>query len=435
MFMKWQEILARSSEVQQQAGRLWRSTLGPFLARSVGRAGHYSRLVTQFCSLLLAGQPVVPLIVKLAAKNLFHDRLRFIATLIGIVFSIVLVSVQMGLFLSFGRMVTTMIDHAPADLWIIPRGTKCFEDPSLLDERERFRAMAVKGVSDAIPILISFAQWRVPNGGTVPVLVIGANLWAAGLRPWNIFEGTLDSLSIPDAVAIDRSYFERLGSKGLGDTAEIRDQRAQVRLVTTGIRSFTTTPYVFTPLDRARAYTATPPNKTTYLLVQLAPDADVEEVRDRLTSTLAKAEVLTPAEFRKRSRSFWLFETGAGAALFAGALLGMIVGSVIVAQTLYSNTKEHLNEFATLRAIGTSRMYIQIVIIVQALLSAVIGFAIALGTGLLVVKVTAATALPVVMTPTLMASLFLLTVAMCVTSAISAIIQVVRIDPATAFTR
>jgi len=154
-----------------------------------------------------------------------------------------------------------------------------------------------------------------------------------------------------------------------------------------------------------------------------------------LTSTLAKAEVLTPAEFRKRSRSFWLFETGAGAALFAGALLGMIVGSVIVAQTLYSNTKEHLNEFATLRAIGTSRMYIQIVIIVQALLSAVIGFAIALGTGLLVVKVTAATALPVVMTPTLMASLFLLTVAMCVTSAISAIIQVVRIDPATAFTR
>jgi len=273
--MKWQEILARSSEVQQQAGRLWRSTLGPFLARSVWRAGHYSRRVTQFCSLLLAGQPVVPLIVKLAAKNLFHDRLRFIATLIGIVFSIVLVSVQMGLFLSFGRMVTTMIDHAPADLWIIPRGTKCFEDPSLLDERERFRAMAVKGVSDAIPILISFAQWRVPNGGTVPVLVIGANLWAAGLRPWNIFEGTLDSLSIPDAVAIDRSYFERLGSKGLGDTAEIRDQRAQVRLVTAGIRSFTTTPYVFTPLDRARAYTATPANKTTYLLVHLAPGADV----------------------------------------------------------------------------------------------------------------------------------------------------------------
>jgi putative ABC transport system permease protein len=242
MFMKWPEIIARSSAVQQRADRLWRRTLRPFLARGVRRAQHYSLLATEVCSLVLARQPVVPLVVKLAAKNLFHDRVRFIATLIGIVFSIVLVSVQMGLFLSFGRMVTTMIDHAPADLWIMPLGTKCFEDPSLLDERERFRAMAVKGVSDAVPILISFAQWRVPSGGSVPVLVIGANLRTAGLRPWNIFEGNLDSLSIPDAVAIDRSYFGRLGSKGLGDTAEIRDQRAQVRVVTTGIRSFTPRP-------------------------------------------------------------------------------------------------------------------------------------------------------------------------------------------------
>jgi len=236
-------------------------------------------------------------------------------------------------------------------------------------------------------------------------------------------------------VAIDRSYFERLGSKGLGDTAEIRDQRAQVQVVTKGIRSFTTTPYVFAVLDRARSYTGTPSNKTTYLLLHLAAGVDVENVRSRLTATLAKAEVLTPDEFRERSRSFWLFETGAGAALIAGALLGMIVGSVIVAQTLYSNTKEHLNEFATLRAIGSSSTYIHAVIVVQALLSAVIGFVIAAATGLLIVKATADTALPVVMTPMLIASLFLLTIAMCIASAISAIIQVVRIDPATAFTR
>ena len=135
----------------------------------------------------------------------------------------------MGLFLSFESMVTTMIDHAPADLWIVPLGTKCFEDTSLLDERERFRAMAVEGVSDAVPILISFAQWRVPTGGTVPVLVIGSNPWTRGLHPWNILEGSLDSLAIPDAVAIDRSYSERLGSKGLGDTAEIRDQARRCR--------------------------------------------------------------------------------------------------------------------------------------------------------------------------------------------------------------
>ena len=152
-------------------------------------------------------------------------------------------------------------------------------------------------------------------------------------------------------------------------------------------------------------------------------------------SDIADVEVLTPAEFRERSRRFWLFGTGAGAALFAGALLGVIVGTVIVAQTLYSSTKEHINEFATLRAMGSSRGYIYKVIIWQALLSAVIGFSIAALIGDAIVRLTAATALPIVITPGLIVGLFLLTVVMCVASAIAAIIQVTRIDPAMVFTR
>jgi putative ABC transport system permease protein len=161
----------------------------------------------------------------------------------------------------------------------------------------------------------------------------------------------------------------------------------------------------------------------------------VDEVQRRLRTALTDSEVLTAAEFRSRSRSFWLFGTGAGAALFAGALLGMIVGTVIVAQTLYSSTKDHINEFATLRAIGSSGGYIHTVIIFQALLNAVAGFSIAAAIGLVIVKATAESALPVIMTPGLTSILFLLTVVMCVVSAISAIVQVMRIDPAMVFTR
>ena len=47
-------------------------------------------------------------------------------------FSVVLVMVQMGLYVGFGRMVTTMIERADTDLWVMRQGTKCFEDPSLL---------------------------------------------------------------------------------------------------------------------------------------------------------------------------------------------------------------------------------------------------------------------------------------------------------------
>src|SRR6267154_440115 len=122
------------------------------------------------------GSQVMPLMFRLASRNLFHDRLRFIATIVGIVFSIVLVTVQMGLYVGFGRMVTTMIDHATADLWVMPRSTKCFEDPSLLDDRQRFRALAVDGVAEAAPLVIGFAQWRLPGGGTTPVFIVGSEL-------------------------------------------------------------------------------------------------------------------------------------------------------------------------------------------------------------------------------------------------------------------
>jgi putative ABC transport system permease protein len=377
----------------------------------------------------------MPLVFTIAFRNLFYDRLRFIATVIGIVFSIVLVTVQMGLYLGFGRTVTTMIDHASADLWVVPRGTKCFEDPSLLDARERYRALSINGVAEAIPVVIGFADWRMSSGETTPVFIVGSDLRSGGLQPWNLVEGQIEALSAPRSVAIDRSYFDRLGVSGIGSTAEIRQQPVRVAAVTSGIRSFTTTPFVFMDVNRARAHTGIPSNKTTYFLIRLSPNSDSNLVRRQLMSNIPDVEVLTPAEFRERSRTFWLFSTGAGAALFAGALLGVIVGTVIVAQTLYSSTKEHLNEFATLRAIGSSRRYIYKVIVCQALLSAVIGFSIAALIGAAIVQLTAATALPIVITPGLIVGLFLLTVVMCVGSAIAAIIQVTRIDPAMVFTR
>jgi putative ABC transport system permease protein len=377
----------------------------------------------------------MPLIFTLASRNLFHDRLRLVATIIGIVFSIVLVTVQIGLFLGFERMVTTMIDHAPADLWIVPKGTKCFEDPSLIDERERFRALSINGVAQAAPVLIGFGQWRNSAGNATPIFIVGSNPRTPGLHPWNLVQGSLDDLAIPGSVAVDQSYFHLLGVTGVGGSAEIREQKVRVAAVTKGIRSFTTTPFVFTTLDRARSYIGTTANKATYFLVTVAPDASVANVQNRLRASLSDVEVLTPDEFRRRSRSFWLFGTGAGAALFAGALLGIIVGTVIVAQTLYSSTKDHINEFATLRAMGSSSAYIHKVIIWQALLNAIMGFCIAAGIGWVLVKLTANAALPIIMTPELTVGLFVLTVIMCIVSAIAAIVQVTRIDPAVVFTR
>jgi len=375
------------------------------------------------------------LVMTLAWRNLFHDRLRFIATLIGIVFSVVLVMVQMGLFLGFGHMVTTMIDHGNADLWVVPKGAKCFEDPTLLDVKLRDKIAAVDGVASVTPLVIGFSDWRIESGEVSPVFIIGVDMKADALLPWNVVEGDVRELSKWGTVVVDRSYFDRLGIKALNATAEIRGHKVKVVALTDGIRSFTTTPYVFVDQKDARFYTGTLPSRASDLIVRLKADADRGKAIQAIKDRVGDAEVLTTDQFRDRSRSFWLFGTGAGAALFAGALLGVIVGTVIVAQTLYSSTKDHLSEFATLRAMGSSNDYIYGVIIYQALLNAVIGFIFAAGIGFVVVRMTEKSALPIVITPWLVAALLLLTILMCVASGFVAIVRVVRIDPASVFMR
>jgi len=374
------------------------------------------------------------LVFTLASRNLFQDRLRFIASLTGIVFSVVLVMVQLGLYFGFSRMLTMIIDHASTDLWIVSSETRYFEDLSLLDTKMRERLLSIDGVSEAVPVVAGFSVWMLPDGGMTSVFVVASDLAGAG-SPWTIVEGNAQSLSEPGTVAIDRFYADRLGVSGVGATAQIRGQPVTVAAVTDGFRSFTTTPYVFSDLAGARSYIGLPANFTTHFLVRLKPGADLEQVRQKILSGISGVQALTPDQFRDQSRSFWLFRTGAGAALVAGALLAVIVGTVIVAQTLYSSTKEHLYEFATLRAMGASNSYIYKVIICQALINTVTGLAIAALIGVAVVRLTANSVIQIAITPKLMITLFALTVIMCIVSALASIARVVRVDPAIVLTR
>ena len=144
----------------------------------------------------------------------------------------------------------------------------------------------------------------------------------------------------PLEVAVARQHSAD-GQVALGDLA--RDRLRQRSRVADGICAAVTDerePERFQRFDQARA-------------LQVFRD-DLGAGARRPYRPTTDREVLTQAEFRNRSVDYWLFETGAGAALIAGAALGMIVGVVIVAQTLYSSTKDHLNEFATLRALGAS---------------------------------------------------------------------------------
>jgi putative ABC transport system permease protein len=381
------------------------------------------------------GKRTVPMVVKLAYRNLFHDRLSFVVTVVGILFSVVLIAIQSGIYLGSAKKIAAIIDAAPADLWIVPLGTKSFDDPSFLTGRERHMALSTPGVENSEDIIVSFASWRKPEGGRNTVLLIGTASDSPKALPWNITEGSRQALEAPSTVAIDQSYFKDLGVSKLGDRAELNGAGVELVAISKRIRSFTTLPFVFTTIEEARRLSGAEQNQASYQRVTLQPHADPETVKAEILRRLPDTEVLTQNEFRTRSQDYWLKQTGAGAALDAGKLLGLIVGIVIVAQTLYSSTKDHINEFATLRALGAGSGYIVKVILMQAVLSGFIGYVLGMALALLAIRGAQDTKLTIIMTVPLAAQLFAVTIGMCIFAAISAIIKVVRIDPAVVFSR
>ena len=386
---------------------------------------------------------------KLAYRNLIHDRVSLFVTLVGIMFSVVLIAVMCSIYLGMGACIVAVMDHIDADLWVVPEGTKSFDlSLGLLKGREKHAALSTPGVHSANYIFISLIDWRrlskrgIGSGcatetgrcGSVSALLVGTDTAVNKSLPWDIVDGTVADLSTPNAVVVDKIYFPELGVEHTGDQAEINGSQVTVKAVTQGIRSFTTLPYIFAGIDVARTLVGAEAEQASYTLVRVAPGSDVEAVRKSLQARLPDDEVVTHQDLRQRSHDYWLFNTGAGAGLIAGMVLSVVVGIVVVAQTLYASTKEHLNEFATLRALGASSGFVCKVILWQAVLSAIIGFALGMVVSQIVIYLLSSV-LPILMTFNLAWGLLALTIIMCIIAAVSAIFKVIRIDPAVVFSR
>ena len=128
-----------------------------------------------------------------------------------------------------------------------------------------------------------------------------------------------------------------------------------------------------------------------------------------------------------------MFTTGAGVAVLLAAALGLVVGVVVVAQTIYATTMDHLKEYGTLKAMGATNGYLYRVIIQQAVASAVVGYVLAMGVSYFVVKGSQSGGAAIMVPPQMVVGMFVLTVVMCVGAALVSINKVTRLDPAMVF--
>jgi putative ABC transport system permease protein len=156
-------------------------------------------------------------------------------------------------------------------------------------------------------------------------------------------------------------------------------------------------------------------------------------MRDRLKAGFPELDVYTKREFRNKTQKNWIFETGAGAGIFTAAIMALVVGIVVVAQTLYASTIDHINEYATLRAMGAENRFLYSIIVLQAGISAIVGYALGIGIGFTIANASEAGVTAIVLTPQLAVSMFFITLVMCVVAAVTSVRKVTRLEPAIVF--
>jgi len=369
----------------------------------------------------------------LAQRNLMHDKVRLAVTLTGVVFAVVLIVVELGLFVGFTVTTSSIIDKSRVDLWIVSRGTPYIEQGSAFSERKLYQVLATPGVASADKYIVRFSNWKTPEGAEEGIQIVGFNPYSGIGGPWNVVEGSIEELKTPDAVMVDEIYKKKLGVTKVGETFEIDGRRARVVGFTRGIRAFTTTPYVFTSFKNAQGYTRIGEDQTFFILVRGVPGTDMAALQERLGSRLHDVDVLSTSRFSSMTRIYWMFTTGAGVAVLIAALLGLVVGVVVVAQTIYATTMDHIREYGTLKAMGAPNSYIYRVIITQAGISAVAGYGLAMFVSVFIVHASRSGGAAILLPWQMAVGIFFLTLLMCVTAAVVSINKVTSLDPAMVF--
>ena len=373
------------------------------------------------------------MIAAIAFRNLCHDRVRLAVTLTGIVFAVVLVTIQCGLFLGFIVTISGVIDHSGADVWVASRGVKTFDIAMPMPESRYHSVLSVPGVREASRMVVDFAFWKKPGGGQESIEIVAFDTRKGMGGPWNMVWGDVSRLDADDAVIVDQLYLDKLGLSGPGGEAEIVGNRARVVGLTLGIRSFTTSPYIFTAYRHGSRYSRFDQGQITYVLVRADDGVTPEELSRRINKRVPNIDAFTTAEFSHKTRMYWMMSTGAGAALALAAALGFIVGMVVVVQTLYATTMDHLGEFATLKAMGAPDGYITRIVLAQAGMSAVAGYGLGILICLVVVELRKYGDAALVLPWQMALSIFGLTLIMCMGASVISIRKIMHIDPAVVF--
>lgn len=371
---------------------------------------------------------------RVAIQSLVHDRGKAVGSVAGVAFAATLVLLQLGIYAGFLQVSALLVGRVGGDLWVMAKGTEVVDNGEALSSGSRSRIASVPGVARVRAVVFAFTAVRKGNGALDAVQVVGAEALGTVI-PWDVALGLPSDLHAPMRVSVDETDLEKLhlGADPRGATLEIGGQTVRVAAVTRGIRAFTLTPYVFADIATARRLLGLGEGQAHYFVVDLADPAQADAVASAIERGNPDLQVLRTSVFARKSERYWVAGSGAGTAIAFCALLGLVVGVVIVGQTLYSITREHERELATLKALGATQGELAAFVALQAGFLAVLGSSLGLVLAFLGQDLLARGGLEVVLSAEVLAAAGIAVTTMCALASIGSLRKVLTLDAAEVF--
>lgn len=334
--------------------------------------------------------------MSLALATLIYEWRRYMAAVIALAFSGLLILAQVGMFSGIVRSVTATIDRSRADVIILaPKAEGLINSGNVgLPRRIQPQIYMHPEVVEVASFEGGGGMWmNQPEDDArrvtqfVAVRMVDPRAGAVTL-PTDYPESVRVALLEPYAVALDQTALKRLGV-GLGDNASLNGRTVKVRAILTGYADINQATVVMSR-DSMRLLglngAAATGGRTGPLMVSLKDPSKADQVRDQLNAGAGGAyRAWTRPELAKANEKALMSEQIIGVMLGFSVFLGFLIGLGITSQTLRGAILANIKEFASLRALGVSMPSLRMVVVELSFWVGVVGL---LATGLFTVGVT-----------------------------------------------
>jgi putative ABC transport system permease protein len=369
--------------------------------------------------------------VVLGLRIALHAKPKFIGTVLGVTFAVLLANFQLGTLFGLLNKNTLFVDNAGADLWIVPPGTTYAQPGQRQSTALLDAARVVPGIASASALIMAGTSIAKPGGGSEAITLIGVDLDTMLGGPFAIVAGAPSVLRAADTLVFEDAQRERFGGLNLGSRREVGGYLITVGGFTWGLLPFGPA-YTFGELELVRTIAKVPADQLSFVLATVEPGRDVAEVKRALAARVPTATVVTRDELHATIVRT-LLRDQLGVSFGTSTAFGLVIGFIIVMLSMYSSVIDNLREFGTLKAMGLTNLDLMRLLIVQSVLYAIVGTLIGLGMVAGAAQGIRSANLALLIPQWLVLSTPVAMVVLCMLASLLALWRVARLEPGMVF--